>query len=440
MIKLHLRLLLKRLCLSLIAISPLPCAASISDAEIEWNGFLNIVGGSLQHEPKVDFSDERQHPGFQGYSEDFTFEPQSSGGIQAKKKLDAKTSVTMQLYAEGDVNGYDANLKWLYVTYKPANHSTLRIGRIGLPVYYYSDFLNVGYAYHWVAPPEATYPFDTTITAIDYVYQSHRGDWDWSMEFLAGSGEYYLPLIEAQVTNRNLTGMVFSFSRAEWFSVRAMLAHSTDTHEVDSLSSDRLLTQLETAIDEQLAEKGVTLPDTIRQTLIDESYTRFDNGILDLQDMSITYGDIAIRAETERWLLMTEWIKLNTNTYLYNSLITGFVTAGIHVNKALFHITAARAKNNPDDKLYDDLNAAPPTSALNLNENAEYIGAVFRTRIAGATYRNFESFTLGARYELSNNIAVKLDVTNFRDKASFEGDTYGVGRNMLFRTALNAIF
>ena len=99
------------LMLSAAITATLSVGAQAEPAGIEWNGFLNVVGGILKEEPVKDFTDTKQTPGYQNYESDFTFEPQTSAGLQAKKQLDEQTSVTMQLYSEGDIDGYQAKLK-----------------------------------------------------------------------------------------------------------------------------------------------------------------------------------------------------------------------------------------------------------------------------------------------------------------------------------------
>jgi len=145
-------------------------AASAED-DIQWNGYLNVVGGMLRDQPAVGRSAEALPPGRQGYDDQWQFDRQTSAALQARKPLDASTSVTAQLYATGDVDNYAANMRWLYLTHALDDRQTLRIGRIGTPAYYFSDFFNVGYAYPWVTPPYEVYTYDSAIDAIDYSLQ-----------------------------------------------------------------------------------------------------------------------------------------------------------------------------------------------------------------------------------------------------------------------------
>ena len=58
-------------------------------------------------------------------------------------------SVTGQIVARG-VNDFDANFEWAYISYEINDNWTVQAGKKRLPLFYYSDFFDVGYAYVWM--------------------------------------------------------------------------------------------------------------------------------------------------------------------------------------------------------------------------------------------------------------------------------------------------
>lgn len=426
--------------LALLSIAA-PAVSQADDTGIVWNGFLNIVGGTLKDEPVASFGDEPQVPTYMAYDSHFSFDKQTSGGLQAQKRLDDKTSVTMQLFAQGDTEGYETNLKWLYVTYEPTLNSSFRLGRIGAPLYYYSDYLNVGYAYHWVSPPESVYPFDTSLNGVNYVYQDSWGIFDWSGELMLGGANDYFPIIGARVITRNTRGAALNVSTGDWLHFRAMALRTDGTFEVDALSPDDIDTIIDMGVEEAMDASG--LPENIRPLvkpqLIESTQAQLDNGALDLEDFPVTYGDLALVAETERWLLMTELITVRTDSYLYNDIVSKFVTGGVRMGEAMLHLTWTDGRANPNDAVYADRRNITPA-----NPSAEAAGDVIasqiRAQLASVFLRSGESVSLGLRVETSENTAVKFEITRYEQRPSFDGDTFGVGKNTLFRTALNATF
>lgn len=432
------KLLLGLSLLSLIT----PAPGHADDMGIAWNGFLNIVGGTLKDQPVEDFSDSRQVPTYMAYDGDVTFDPHSSAGLQAQKRLDDKTSVTMQLFAQGSNNGYDATLKWLYLTYEPTLNSSVRIGKLAAPLYYYSDYLNVGYAYHWISPPESVYPFDTSLSGVDYTYQNTWGIFDWSGELILGNSDDYFPIIGARVITRNSRGVAFNLSTSEWLHFRAMALRTDATFTVDALAPENIDLIIDTAADIALDQQDVSddLQAIVKPLLVDSTRAQLDNGALDLEDLPVIYGDLALIAETERWLLMTELITIRTDAYLYSDLVSKFISGGVRIGDALMHLTWAEGRANPSDEIYDDRRNTTPNDPDNVDDGANVLASQVRAQLASAFLRNAQSLTLGVRVETSPNTAVKFEVLRIEEKASFEGDTFGVGKNTLFRTALNATF
>lgn len=409
--------------------------------DIEWNGFLNIVGGVLKEDPVRDFSTSKQHPNLQGYESDFTLDSQTSAGLQAKKQLDEKTSVTLQVYSKGEMDAYQAKLKWLYLTYNPDFHSTFRIGRIGTPVYYFSDSLNVGYSYHWIQPPEPVYPFDTTLTGVDYIFQNVWNDIEWSAEALLGSSEDYLPLIESRAITRNNRGLAFTASTGNWLSFRTMYYRADTTFEMDLLNAESVNTAIEDIVETGLLNQGLT-PAQVRAalpTVVAAVRPEIFDGSLDVEDFPMEYLTVALRAETERWLLMTEISTVQTDTYLFNDVITRYVTGGVRFGPVLYHLTLADGKAVANSTLKNDINYTLPQPASN-DDYVDLLAARFKSTLAGTFSRNINTVTLGARIETSDNTAVKFEVMRIEEQPLFDGDTYSVGKNMLFRTALNATF
>lgn len=409
--------------------------------DIEWNGFLNVVGGVLKNEPVKDFTASKQHPDLQGYESDFTLDSQTSAGLQAKKDLDEQTSVTLQVYSKGDMDAYQAKLKWLYLTYNPDFNSTFRVGRIGTPVYYFSDSLNVGYSYHWIEPPQPVYAFDTTLTGVDYVFQNVWNNIEWSAEALLGSGEDYLPLIESRAITRNSRGLAFTASTGNWLSFRTMYFRADTTFEMDVFNEENINTAIEDNVEMGLLNRGLTPAQVqaVLPTVVAAVQPKIFDGSLNVEDIPIEYLTVALRAETERWLLMTEISTVQTDTYLFNDVITRYITGGVRFGPVMYHLTIADGKSIANSNLKDDINYTLPQPASD-EDYVDLLAARFKSMVAGTFSRNLNTVAVGARIETSDNTAVKFEVIRIEEQPLFDGDTYAVGKNMLFRTALNATF
>lgn len=409
--------------------------------DIQWNGFLNVVGGALRDAPKEDFSGDPQTPGYFTFGDDLSFDQLSSAGLQANKRLDEDASVTLQMLAQGAEDNYDAELEWLYLTYTPSYRSSFRIGRIGSPIYYYSDFLNVGYAYHWVRPPDVVYSLDASMTGVNYVYSDVWKSIEWAVELSTGTSNEHEESIGAQVKTRDNLGATFSMASSNGLSFRYTAFTNKTTLVLDSLSEDNLAESVEHAVDLAMAEQGLTGAefDSTRSTLLQATQARLDNGALDLEDLDTTFLGAALRYETDRWFVMTEWIGTYKDSYLYSDYQAGFITGGMHFGTVLYHLTYSQGAHELSDEAEAERRHQPPDDAQ-LSDYADTLANVIRTKMAGAFARNNRNLLFGVRYDLSRHMAVKMELSRIREQATFDGDDYGIGDNLLFRSALNVKF
>lgn len=90
---------------------------------------------------------------------------QSRLGLQGVVKFDPEFSFTAQALATRRAEkDYDIGMDWLYGQYTPVSGLDLRLGRMAMPTFLYSDTRNVGYAATWLAAPPEVYapmPFST---------------------------------------------------------------------------------------------------------------------------------------------------------------------------------------------------------------------------------------------------------------------------------------
>ncbi|PHR96969.1 MAG: hypothetical protein COA68_13735 [Oceanobacter sp.] len=115
-------------------------------SDIQVNGFINAtLGVSSNDEVSVD-----------GYDEGMSSANNSVVGLQFFKQVNDSTSATVQLVARGQ-SGFNTEAAWAYVTYSFDENTDVRVGRLRTPLYHYSDFLEVGYAYNWVTPSSIIY-------------------------------------------------------------------------------------------------------------------------------------------------------------------------------------------------------------------------------------------------------------------------------------------
>lgn len=103
----------------------------------------------------------------------------SNLGLQANVTVNPWLSATVQGLARKDgEDDFGAELAWAFAKAKVSDSFSVRVGRMGLPVFMISDYRNVGYANTMLRPPGEMYsqvPLNS-IDGIDGTYQFSAGD------------------------------------------------------------------------------------------------------------------------------------------------------------------------------------------------------------------------------------------------------------------------
>ena len=186
--------------------------------EILINGFLS-AGMSRQTNNTVSVA---------SFSTDYNVQEDTILGIQLSKQLTDEFSVTGQLVGRGNED-YKVDASWIYASYQPTDETFLRVGRIIMPLFYFSEFIEVGYGYNWIRPPEEVYRFPfSTMNAIDVNHQFYLGDLEANAQFYVGNiiNEVFQGV---SLDARNTTGIVLN-ANYNYLNFRASY-HQT---EVDS--------------------------------------------------------------------------------------------------------------------------------------------------------------------------------------------------------------
>lgn len=175
------------------SIAPIALAQEAS-SDFKVTGFVSVVGG------KVISGDTNGAPiasencpcytadwGNAGvYRDNFSLKPESRAGIQ----LNYKPTADLSLVGQVVVRGTDStpNIQWAYGGYKFNKNFELQVGRKRIPLYYYSDFQDIGLSYPWVSTPPELYGWEVTnYNGASLRYNNSFGDMNVSASLFGGS-------------------------------------------------------------------------------------------------------------------------------------------------------------------------------------------------------------------------------------------------------------
>jgi len=198
---------------SLLALMLVPALASAIDLDqsgsLKLTGFYNITGAKVLGGKAMGDSAPWQYQewecpcsmqnweyvGVYEKRKGWQFDQESLLGVQIKKEFSPTLSATAQLLmrANNPYAGSRPTVDWAYVTWQPAADSawTFKGGRFRIPLYYYSDYLYIGYAYPWVRPAPDVYGWPIfTYDGANATYNTQLGASDWALAATAWTGSF----------------------------------------------------------------------------------------------------------------------------------------------------------------------------------------------------------------------------------------------------------
>lgn len=209
--------------------------------DVTFTGFMSIVGGKVLNGSRTTPFLGVDCPCFisnwntlSTYNKNFNLLHESRVGVRMNANITKSLTGVVQVDAKGTEGSSGASMEWAYLSYTPADDWAVQLGRKRLPIYYYSDFMDVGFAYPWVRPPQDLYGWEiNNFNGATLVHNGHFADWnsrasvfygreDSSSNVLAG---YFYPGMNVDLAWRDILGADLELSR-DWFNVRMVYIQS----------------------------------------------------------------------------------------------------------------------------------------------------------------------------------------------------------------------
>ncbi len=219
-----------------------------SSAEVNFSGFASINAGKVlsgdgapQYGVPPTFLAD--YPIVSAYEEEWDFSPESLFGLQINANLTDGLSATAQIVARG-ANKWDAEFEWAYFSYELNDNWTVQAGKKRLPLFYYSDFYDVGYAYVWMRAPADNYTWQIfNYNGINALYTTDVGDWSLAANIYTGKeddpenkllGDFFFGGAKTQEIWKDIIGGVVNLNKDE-LEVRLTAMQYTNERYIDGV-------------------------------------------------------------------------------------------------------------------------------------------------------------------------------------------------------------
>lgn len=355
-------------------------ALNAAAADIRWNGFASVTGGISTGEGTRGDGEELR---LYGYDDDFNFRPESKLALQASSDLSDGLSVTAQAIARGS-DDFNVEMEWAFISYDFGEASRINLGKLRVPLYQYSDFLDVGYAYPWIRPPESVYDlFFSTLEGVNLQLNGALGSWDSGLQLVAGrtSNQVAISEVESDAELRNFLGGVWTVSN-------------------DSLTLRAAYFQAETTI------SNASL-DLVADTLADAGFADQSTNFAVDGDTG-TFASVGFKFDNGNWFFAGEVTQLQVPDSFVAEQDSAYVTLGKTFNDLQFLVTY----EEQEDTLVEGITTGIPVPPSLCNP-------------AGSPTEQFACIVAGAEQAAASTEGVNSTITvgmryNFHPSASFK--------------------
>lgn len=330
-------------------------------SEINFNGFASFYGG------KFDAKGEAEDIELEGLGDTFNMREGSLTALQFTADLQDGLTATAQIVARGK-DDYQPEMEWAFIGYEFNDTWRVNFGRIRIPLFKYSDYLDVGYAYHWTKVPHLIYA-NVPISSFDGVNLMANytmGGWDLSGNLFSNGDHFY--------------GFNWAASR-DAFSSRIIYAINKTTAPIPPAEAiGNLLYSM------GLKEAG----DDIR-----------------LYKDNHSFAGLALAYDPGNWFIIGELTTTEWEPSVIPDTDAWMLSAGIRIGRWTPHATYSHKKSTPIldalDSIPDELLAGPPPFSPTLD-------SVVNNFLNGFAEEQSES-TFGVRYDFHPSAAIKADYT-----------------------------
>lgn len=353
-------------------------------AEINFSGFGSVVGGIATDDEVT----------VRGYTDDIEFKQGSFFALQAYSDLTDGLTATVQVRARGS-DDWEPEFTWAYLSYELDSNWRIQAGRQRIPLYLYSDYLDVSYAYHWISPPSEVYkaPFDS-IDGIASIHNFSVGDANLDLRLYYGQEDFEAGANAYEINN--IISVVASVNYG-WWTFRSSYTQFEITGELG----------LGPLVD---AWSATPFPQV--------------GSDLDVNEDDYSGLEVGVIFDNQDWLFVAEYIPSSLDKGVIGDYTPWMVSVGKRFGSAQIHATVGEDKVEAYDESFKQ---------VPLGASAELDGLIGATQavIDSNTYTH-PFYSVGVRWDFHPSVALKVEYTNV--------DFEDAGNQGVIQTALVTVF
>lgn len=255
----------------------------------------------------------------------------SNFGVQATAGVNSWLSLTAQGLVRKDAeDDFGAELAWAFAKAKVSDQLSVRVGRVGLPVFMISDYRNVGYANTMLRPPTEMYAQVSinSIDGADATWQQSFGDTTVSAQLAVGRSRTGIATGGGSAPHLDMTGVTALNLVAEHGPLTLRLGRADATLNVDDSTQ---LNALAGAL--RATGAGYNMPQLA--TLA---------GALELKKKKGSFTSVGLGLDWNSIVAQSEYARRKTDSYI-NNTASWYLMGGYRIGKFLPYYNHAETRS-----------------------------------------------------------------------------------------------
>lgn len=297
-------------------------------------------------------------------------------GVQGSYKINDSVSGTLHVLSQQNVNGtFGPRVEWAYLNYKASPNLEVRAGRLGLPAFLASDYLNVNYSMTAVRGPVEVYSqlpishFD----GVDLLWRTKVGSANVTVQPLAGHSDFQARFSDAAGTladgKADVYGMNVVTELGDWTMRAGYIGAKVS---IESSPTNQVIAGLQ----------GMGATDTANR--------------LNYRDRNSSFAGIGIGYDDGQKLMQAEYTQRRAYGFLSDTN-SWYVLGGYRIGQFTPYVIAA------EQKVVSASNWGNVTSDATMNANVN--------GLIGGSNTSQRSCSVGVRWDFAKNLAAKAQLS-----------------------------
>ena len=367
--------------------------ASAEQNELNISGFGTLATATADTR-NYQFRTDRSQAEF-AKKDGFAFKPLSLIGVQLDYTLSDNLDFVGQfVYREQDEQNIGSITQMAFLRYDISPKWQVRAGRLAADIFHFSDTRDVSIAYPWVKVPTEVYGIvpARSFDGGDISYTTPFSDFNLSVKGFWGSGESDFSSNEnSPIKFNDLRSIGVEFTAFDW---SVALKHTETKAENDN------------------ADVAVVAAAVAQLQPFWIGATKFSEEV-SLRNASIHYTSLYFNRFIGDWELSGEFSHIDSNSIALRPSFNGFLNLSYLYGAHTFYALYSFART---DTYF--LNEEQP--AFPINENTAEI-VLFVEEVASSLAHRQQSYSVGWRWDLKENLAFKAQVERTDVKARGTG-------------------